>query len=142
MKVREEIINITIFAVGIILVPVGLLLWLYVPPSGTVASQQLTYLHENFGPTTYMLGLIFLAGAWLDSVKHFKITLPTFFVIGLVLSIVGYGLNESSKTQGYEPMLLSGLSIPLSVTSVGGYQLDRYPEARDRLWAFIREIFG
>jgi len=98
---------------GLVCIPLGLALWLTLPPLGTREYVQVGAFRQSIGESLYSAGFLFLIASLLYTKykAYFSYVLPALIISGGTLIILGIHLVQSFQTYIYDPFISTGFGF-------------------------------
>lgn len=102
-----------LLALGLVSIPLGFALWITLPPLGTPEYVQVGPLRQSIGMSLYGAGFLFLSASLLYTKykAYFNYIIPTLFISGVTLIVLGGHLMRSFQTYIYEPVIWTGSGL-------------------------------
>jgi len=102
-----------LLALGLVSIPLGFALWITLPPLGTPEYVQVGAFRQSIGMSLYWAGFLFLSASLLYTKykAYFNYIIPTLFISGVTLIVLGMHLISSFQTYIYEPVICTGSGL-------------------------------
>jgi len=99
-----EVETMVMFTVGVVLIPIGSFLW-----SSSLLSDEV----KHWAQFMYWIGFALLVNALCHVVKHLKLVLAEFAVLGVVLGFLGLIWSDTLQGNAFNPLTLAAFGIIL-----------------------------